>query len=120
MLRTLAGFQEALDNLHAAGDLLLDLLRTCILQLVAKFFDGAREIHFLQQQRKCFGTHASLEGVRTILGDGIAVLFFGEESFAIEAGLARVNHEVLLVINDLLQIARRHVEHERQAARHAL
>ena len=120
MLRALARSQEALDNLHAASDLLLDLLGARGAELVAEVLDRGGEIHLLEELLEGFGSHAGLESVRAVLFDGAAVGFLVEEFLLFHAGGTRVDDQVLLVVDDLLELAGGHVEHQRQTAGHAL
>ena len=120
VLGTLAGSQEALDDLHAAGDLLLDLLGARGAELVAEVLDRGGEIHLLEELLEGFGAHAGLEGVGAVLFDGAAVGFLVEELLLFHAGGARVDDQVLLVVDDLLELAGGHVEHQRKTAGHAL
>ena len=60
-------------------------------------------------------------------GEGVAVLFlrfaiFGlaQELAGQQRGLARIDHDVILVIDDALELAGGHVQHQAEAARHAL
>ena len=120
MLRALTGSQEALDNLHTAGDLLLDLLRASGAELIAELFHGRGEIHLFQELLEGFGPHASLESVWAMLFDSTAVAFLVEEFLFQHAGLAGVDDQILLVVDNLLKLAGGHVEHQRQTAGHAL
>ena len=120
VLRALARSQEALDDLHATSDLLLDLLGAGRAELVAEVLDRGGEIHLLEELLEGFGAHAGLEGVRAVLFDGAAVGFLVEEFLFFHAGGARVDDQVLLVVDDLLELAGGHVEHQRQTAGHAL
>src|SRR6478735_10875768 len=43
-----------------------------------------------------------------------------EQLILLERRVARINHEVILVIDHAFQVARRHVEREPDAGRHAL
>ena len=65
-----------------------------------------------------FGTHASGEFF-TILFLGITEFGFGEKLALFKRSAAWVNNNKVLVVNDTLQSARSHVEHESQTRWHA-
>src|SRR5690606_15672784 len=55
-----------------------------------------------------------------VLIQRLAVLRFGEQLPLLQGSLARINDEVVLVIDHALELAARHVEHKADARRHAL
>ena len=120
MLWTFTRGQEALDNFHASSDFLLNLLRAGRTKLIAQTFDSRSQIHLLQQLLKRFRAHASLESVRTMLLNRFTVGIFVQKFFLLHARLTRVDHEILLIVNHLLQLTCGHIQHQRETAGHAL
>ena len=73
------------------------------------------EVELLQQLLDRLGPHVGLEGVAVLLA-GLAVLVFGEELLLLERRLARVDDDVVLEVDDLLQAGRLHVQQRAEAA----
>src|SRR5204862_4008307 len=79
-----------------------------------------REIDACEQVTDGLATHAGAEALVTVLLECLAVLGLGEELALGQRGVARIDHEVILVIDHALELAAAHVEHEADARRHAL
>ena len=110
---------KALRELEALGELLADLLGARVPHRLFEFLLVLGEIDGGEELTNRIGTHPSGEGL-TVLLDGFAVLHFGQELTLGQRGLAGVNDEVVLIIDDALKLASAHVEHEADARRHAL
>ena len=111
---------EALDDLQALGELLLDLLRLGRAHLLVQLGDGRLHVHLAERVADGLGAHLGDEGVVAVLVEGLAVLGVGQELAWLERGLARIDHHEVLVVDDALERAGGHVEQEAEAARHAL
>ena len=64
--------------------------------------------------------HRGLEGFGAVSGFGFAELLFGEQLILFQRGVARIHHQIILVVNDALEMAAGHVQHQAEARGHAL
>ena len=113
-------FGEALEELDPLGDLLAVLLRLGLGHGDLELLDGLVELQVGQGVVDRLGTHLGHEGVVTVGGPGLAILVLGEELVGLQRGAAGIDDQVVLVVDHPLQVARRHVEHQADAGRHAL
>ncbi len=119
-LGTGVGLDEALEHLEALGELLLDLLRAGGAHLLLELEHGGTHVDLEEDVADGLGAHLGDEGIVTVLVEGLAVLDVGEELLELERGLARIDDEIVLVVDHAFEGAGGHVEQEAEAARHAL
>ena len=114
-----AGEAEALADLEALGHLLAGLLGARVLDLLLQRGAQLVEVDPREQLLHARGAHLRLERV-AVLAVVVVVFLFGEDLVGLERGVARVDHEVVLVVEDALERAGGHVEHEADARGRAL
>ena len=117
-LRTVAAGEECFDDLEPL-DRLEPLLPARLLELFAQVFLQLAQVEVAQQLANRFGAHAGLEAIAELLAR-FAVLLLGEHLALGQRRVARIDHDVGREVDDLLELARRHVEQDADAARHAL
>lgn len=66
------------------------------------------------------GAHLGHKGVGPVGFAGLAIFEFAQQLIGLERSLARINDQVVLIVDDPLQIARGHVQNQTDARRHAL
>ena len=104
---------------------LASFLRICLL-LVSVIacckFDRRCLARSTSRQRFAHGFRAHLgdERFRAVGFARFAIFVFAEQLMLLQRRLARINHEVILVIDHALEMARGHVQHQADARRHAL
>ena len=103
---------EALDRLEA-------LLAGRLFEFFAQIFLELAQVQVAQQLADRFGAHAGLEAVAELLAR-FAILLLGEHLALGERRVARIDDDVGREVDDLLELARRHVEQDADAAGHAL
>jgi hypothetical protein len=114
-LGPVAGLEERLDDLEPLDDLLgLELARG-LLELGAQALGLALEVDGGQHLADRLGADVGLEGVEPVLVLRVEELLLGEELVLREVGQARLDDDVLLEVEDALEVAQRHVEHEADA-----
>ncbi len=111
---------KALDDLQALGELLLDLLGARGPHLLLQLRHRGPQIHAFEHVADGFGAHLGREGVVPIFIDGLPVFGIREQLLQFQRSLAWINHHVVLIIDDALKGAGRHIEQQTEAARHAL
>ena len=110
--------EEPLGELETFGQLGLGRLALGFFHLLLHVFDQRPEIDALEKFLQRFGAHAGGE-VLAILLFGLAELGLAEELTGFETGVTRVDHEVILVINDALELLAGEVKHKAEAGRRA-
>ena len=111
---------EALAELETLGELLAGLLGAGLGHRFLQVLDGIRQIDLGEDVTNGLGTHADAEGVRAVLLFSLTKFDFAEELAALERRGAGIDDHVVFVVDDALQRAGGHVEHEADAGRHAL
>jgi hypothetical protein len=106
-------------KLEALGELFADLLGTGGGHGLLEFLVQLGEVDLREQLADGVGAHAGHEGL-AVLVEGFAVFDFGQELALLQRGLAGIDDEVVLVVDDALELAAAHVEHEADARGHAL
>jgi hypothetical protein len=114
-LRTVAGFDEALDDLQTLDDLLGLQLSGGFLQVFTKGRGFLLQVDGGQHFADGFGTDVRLEGVGPEVILRVHELLLGHQLSVGEVGQARFDHDVVLEIQDAFQIAQRHVQHQADA-----
>ena len=118
--RTHHGLGEALEQLDALGDLLSVLLGLGLRHGDLEFIHGLVQLEISQSTVNGLGAHLGNERVVTVGGSGLAVLVLGEQLVNLQRSTARVDDQVVLVVDNALQVAGRHIQHQTNAGRHAL
>src|SRR5581483_2131164 len=106
-----AGLQERLDHLQPLHDLLPLLGRGLHAHAGAQLAGQRVQVHPAQQLADRLRAHARHEGIGTVLLVQLAHPVHREQVLLLEPRhLAGVHHHVLLEVEDLLELAQRHVE----------
>ncbi len=119
-LGTSFGSGEALGDLQPLGELLLVLLGLGGAEFLLKFDGECRKVDLFEEFHDRFRTHHRIEGAVTVGVLGITDFDFGEKLAHFEGGVALIGDDVVLVVDDALELAGAHVEHQADARRHAL
>src|SRR6185436_2711426 len=118
-LRPVARLAERVDDLEALGELELLLRRRLRLHLLAELDGEPVDVHALEELLDRLGAHLRLEAVLVLL-TRLAVRLFVEQLVLLQLGLARIDHDVRLEVEDAFEIAQRDVEQVADAARQSL
>ena len=118
-LGAVARLEERLDQLDALGKALELGLGVGRGDFLAQPDQLLVEVDRLQQLVDGFGAHARVELVAVLL-DRLQVLLFGQQLAALERGQARIDDDIGFEIEDALDVAQRHVEHQADARRQRL
>ena len=109
---------EALDELETLRQFLPNLFALggahCFLKLLVELV----EIDFGQKFSDCLRAHARNE-ILPVLLLRLAVLDFVQQLRLLQRRLARIDDDVVLVINDALELACAHIKHEPDTGWHA-
>ena len=119
-LGLVARLAEGVDDLEALGQLLALGLAGRFLHLGAQLLRQRVDVDVAEQVADRLGAHAGGEGVVAELLDGLDVALLGEELATLETRLLRVDDDVRLAVEDLLQILERDVEQVADARRQRL
>src|SRR5690606_11815458 len=118
-LRTVAGLDERLDQLDALGQALELGLRTGGGDLLAQAGHLGLQVDGAQQLVDRLGAHGGVEVVAMLLAR-LHVLVFGQQLAALERGQARLGDDVGFEVQDALDVAQGHVQHQADAGRQRL
>ena len=118
-LRLDAGLVERFQHFQALGDLLDLGLGVGAVEVLAQLIDVAIEVESAQQLADALGAHHGGEVVAELLDLG-QVVVFGQQLAAMQRRQARVGHHVGFEVQDALDVAQRHVEHQPQPRRQGL
>ena len=103
---------------------LANFLRICLLLVsvmaVLQFLDAFDEVHAGQRIAHGFGAHFGDKRLRAVGFARFAVFVFVEQLMGFERRIARVNDQVIFIIDDALQMAGGHVQRQPDAGGHAL
>ena len=120
-LRLALAVQEALGQLQTLGNLALVLLRAGLGHVLAQAVHQGLKVEVVQQLLNGHGTHLCLRSLITVVLLQLVVLFFRED---LVDGVTRqalgVDDDEVLVVNNTLQVMRGQIQHETDAAGHAL
>ena len=108
-----------MNQLQAFGVFFPELFAAGRSHAVFNFDLEIGEINVGKKLMNRLGSHGCGE-VFTILFLRIAEFQFGQKLAALEWGIARVDNNEIFVVDDALELAGRHIQHETQAGRHAL
>src|SRR5262249_47733889 len=121
-----AALEKRLDDLEPLDDLLALLDRRFAQHLGAQVASERVQIHVAQQLADGLGAHADLQRVGAVLFLELADLVDADEVLLLDAGDlvapldGALEDHVLLEVEDLLELAQRHVEELADAAREPL
>jgi hypothetical protein len=118
--RLVAGSDEGLDQLQALGDLLLLDVAVGLREFRAQFSLHLLKVDTLEHLADRFRTNRRGEAVGAEFLLRLKVFLFGQELTILERGEPRLEHHVVLEVQDPLEILERHVEQETNAARQRL
>ena len=119
-LGLVARLAEGVDDLEALGQLLPLRLAGRFLHLAAQLLGHLVHVDQLEQITDRLRAHARRERVLTKLLDRLEVALLGQELAHLKAGLLRVDDDVRLAVEDLLQVLQRDVEQVADARRQRL
>ena len=103
-----AGLAEALDHLHALGDLLAVLLGAGVLHLLLELLHELVEVDLREALADGLGAHSGAEIILIALAH-IAVFLLGKDLVLLQGSEAGIDHDVRGEIQHLLQDAGRDV-----------
>src|SRR5690606_19769736 len=101
---------EGFDRLEALGVLLPLRLAGRGLHLVPELLSERVHVHALEHLEDRLTAHAGFEGVLAVLLDELRVALLAQELALLEARVLRIDDDVGLAIEDLLEILERDVE----------
>ena len=119
-LGPVAALAEGLDDLEALRELLALRLAGRRAHLGAEQLGERVHVDLLEHLEDGLAAHAGRELVVAVLVDELEVALLAEEIALLQAGLLRVDDDVRLAVEDLLEILQRDVEHVADARRQAL
>ncbi len=110
---------DRLDHLEALRQVLHPLLRAGRADLFTNRGRRDGEVEVVEQPLDRLGTHLGFEfaGVLVVV---VAVLLFRQKLLLLERRLAGIGDDVVLEVDDLLDVARLHVQHRTQTRRQGL
>ena len=108
---------EGLDELEALDDLLALCLRRRLREFLAQDRALVIQIDHGQHAAHRLGAHAGDEGVLAVLVHRLVILGVGQQLAALEGCQSRIDDNVLLEVEHLLQRLESHVEQQADAAR---
>ncbi len=118
-LRLVRGLPERVDDLQALGVLQLLLRRGLRAHLLAHLAGELLDVDALEELLDCFRAHLRAELDAVVLAR-LAELLFVEELVLLEVGVARLDDDVGLEVEDAFEVAQRDVEEMADAARQPL
>ena len=118
-LRTVAAFDEALDQLEPLDDLLELLLARRAGEILPERLRLEFEVDLGKHFPDRFGSDPGSEGFLPVAVLRVHIVFFCEDLACFEVRQSRFDHDEPLEIKDPLQVRERHVEHEPDPARAA-
>ena len=118
-LRPVGRLAERVDDLQPLGVLQLLLDRRLRAHLVAQLVGEPLDADALEQLLDRLGAHLGPELLAVVLAR-LAELLFGEQLVRLQLGVARLDDDVGLEVEDALEVAQRDVEQVSDAARQPL
>jgi hypothetical protein len=118
--RLVAGLDERLDQLEPLGELLRLELGGRFDDLLAQVDRHLLEVEGFEHFADRFGADHGGEAVGAVSVLGLDVIVLGQELTVLERGETRLQHHVVLEIEDALEVLQRHVEQQADARRQRL
>ena len=119
-LRLVAGLDEGLDHFQPLGQLLGLELGGRLGDLDAEIGGDLLQIEAFEQFADGFGADRGGEGILAEILLRLQIILFREELERLERGQPRLEHDVVLEIENALEVLQRHVEQEADARRQRL
>ena len=119
-LRLVFAVADALHDLEPVDEILFLLLGSRRVQLLAEVLRKAHEIEAEEELAHRLRTHLRVERAVAVGGPRFTELFFRQQLLLLEGRVFRVEDDVVLKIDHLLQARRLHVEQGAEPARHRL
>ena len=116
-LGTIPALSEGLHDLESLGELLSLRLARRRSHLLAKLLAQRVDVHPPEHFDDRFAAHPRVELVLAVLFDELHVALFGEKLGAAQFRLFRIDDDVALAVQDLLEVLERDVEHVADAGR---
>ena len=117
---TISGLDEALDDLEPARELDFRLLGARVRHLLLQFLHDFRQVQGSEHVAERLRAHFRDEGVFSVFLLRLRVFVFGKQLLRFERRLSGIDDQVLFIIDDGFELARRHVEQQPEAGRHRL
>ena len=119
-LGPVAALAKGLADLEALDDFLALGFARGSAHLLAKLLAQRVHVHLLEHLEDGLAAHASLEFVVAVLLGELHVALLAQQLGFRQAGLLRIDDDVALAVEDLLEVLQRDVEHVADAARERL
>ncbi len=119
-LRLVGRLAERVDDLQPLGVLQLLLLRRLGAHLVAQLAGELLDVDALEELLDRFGAHLRAELHEAVLLARLPVQLLGQQLVLLQLGVARLDDDVRLEVEDALEVAQRDVEQVPDAARQPL
>ncbi len=119
-LRLVLAVADRLDDLQPVDEVLFLLLGVRGLEIDPQLLRERHEIEGEQELPDRLGAHLGLERAVAVGGAGLAILLLGEQLLLLQRRVLRIQNDVILEVDHLLQARRLHVEQRAQPARHRL
>ena len=117
--RTGLGVHKALHELESLGQLLAQLLAARRSHLLFDLVIEILQIGLLEKLLNGFCAHACDENVAVLIL-GFAKFCFRQQLAFLQRSVARIDDDVILVVDDPFELPAGHVEHQSNARRHTL
>ena len=108
-----------MNELQTLGQFFTNLLALGGSHRFLQLFVELVKVDLGQKFPDCFSAHPGYK-IFAVLLLRLAVFDFIKQLRFLQRRLARINYDVILVVNDALELTRAHVEHESDARGHAL
>ena len=112
---TAVRLSKALAELQTLGQLLANLLGLRLGHRLFQFLDGIGKIDPTENVTDGFSTHANAESVCAVLLFGFTKIDFGQKLTTLQGCAAWLDDHVVFIIDDALQGAGRHIQHQTDA-----
>ena len=114
------GLEESLGEFQTLGDFTLVLLGIGVFHFLLQLGDKSFQINVFKHFLDGVGSHSCLECVVTVFVFITAEFILSEDLSLFQGRVQRINDDVIFVVDDAFQMACRHVQHQADAAGHAL
>ena len=118
-LRSTLGLDKALIHFDALGQFLANLLAARLGHRLLQLIDACLQVDHGRSIVNRLGTHLGHKRIRAVSIPGFAEFHLGEQLVFLQRSITRIHHEVILVIDHPLKIARGDIEDETDAGWHA-
>ena len=115
-LGTRFALDEPFDDFHLLNQLFAGHFAAGGRQCVFELAEASGQIDFLKQFTNPFGPDAGVEAVNTVVVERLAIFEFREKLFLFKRSFAGINHDVVIVVDDVFEVAHGHIQKEAHAA----